>query len=414
MITQREMIAVLDAGAASLKFSVYQVSHRTVNLIASGACERMASTLRFHATDSQGVTIAEDATPLPAAFEHADAFHILDGWLRKHFGEEISLSAVGHKITHGGEEFADSTFITSEVLEHLEALIPLAPLHQPHNLAAIRAVHRLWPDMPQVACFDTAFHRHRPRVAERFALPTELFDRGLKRWGFHGLAYESVAAGLSRVAPRVVSGRLIIAHLDDNVSICAMKGGRSIDTTTGFSTLDGLPMGTRCGSLDPSAILHLMREMSFPEIETLLCEHSGLLGISGISGDLRVLLESNDPRAAEAIDYFVYRVVREIASLTAALGALDALVFTASIGQHSALIRARICSSLLWLGVAIDCGANQRGDTCMSPPGRSPSVWVIPANEHAVIARHTWRIASMLPHRISRERGMRNERVVQG
>jgi acetate kinase len=276
----------------------------------------------------------------------------------------------------------------------------------------VKAVRRLQPDLLQVGCFETAFHRGRARAAERFGLPAELFDQGVKRWGFHGLAFESVLAAFAKVAPHVASGRVIVSHLDEESGLCAIRAGRSVDTTTGFSTLDGPPAASRCGTLDPGAVLFLLRRMNVDQIETLLERRSGLLGVSGLSGDLRVLLASNDSRASEAVDFFVYRILREIGSLTAALSGLDALVFTGSIGMHSALIRARICRSLAWLGLAVDAGANERHEQCISPLGRSPSVWVIPTDREKLIATHTWRIVSMLPHRLIYPRGGRNDRAV--
>ncbi len=410
MITQREMIAVLNAASSSLKFSLYEASGPPLRLIARGQFDLLGTAPHFEAMDNLDQPLANET--LPAAsdpFEHSQAVHHLARWIREKYGEHMALQAVGHRITHGGGEYGEPVLVNGEVLEMIEALVPLAPLHQPHNLDGVKAVRRMWPDLPQVACFDTAFHHNRPPVAERFGLPGYLFDRGLKRWGFHGLSYESISTRFASLAPRVAAGRVIVAHLGNGASLCAMKGGRGIDTTTSFSTLDGLPTGTRSGSLDPGAVLYLMRQMNRDEIEMLLYRRSGLLGISGISGDMRVLLASKEPRAAEAIDYFVYRVIREIGSLTAALGGLDALIFTAGIGVNSPLIRARVCRALAWLGMAIDSASNERRDACISPPGRSPSVWVIPTDEDGVIAAHTWKIVSMLPHRASYDRGGRSD-----
>jgi acetate kinase len=281
--------------------------------------------------------------------------------------------------------------LNDEVIDRLDRLVPLAPLHQPLNLALVRAVRSARPDLPQVACFDTAFHRGRAAVTERFGLPHELFQQGVRRWGFHGLSYESVVDQFRDIAPDIAAGRLIVAHLGSGVSMCALSGGRSVDTTMSFSVLDGLPMGTRCGSLDPGAILFLLQSRSPREVETMLYRESGLLGLSGISGDVRELLASENPRAAEAVEYFVYRSVREIGSLAAALGGLDALLFTAGIGENSPAVRHRICRALGWLGVVTDEAANERGHRCVSPAGRSPSVWVIPTDEERVIAAGTLR-----------------------
>ncbi len=410
MITQSETIVVMNAGSSSLQFSLYEASAPPLSLIARGQFDLFGTTPHFEAVDNRNMPLANETLPAgQEAFDHGQAFGHLAHWIREKYGEHMALLSVGHRITHGGGECVEPMLISEEVLEILEGLVALAPLHQPHNIAGVKAVRRMRPDLPQVACFDTAFHCNRPRVAERFGLPGDLFDQGVKRWGFHGLSYESISARFARLAPRVASGRLIVAHLGNGASLCAVKGGRSVDTTMSFSTLDGLPMGTRCGSLDPGAMLHLMRHMNRDEIEDLLYRHSGLLGISGISSDSRGLLASKDPRAAEAVDYFVYRVIREIGSLTAALGGLDALIFTAGIGMNSALIRARVCHSLAWLGIAIDPAANERREDCISPPGRSPSVWVIPTDEEGVIAENTWRIVSMLPHRACYDRGGRRD-----
>jgi acetate kinase len=297
--------------------------------------------------------------------------------------------AVGHRIVHGGADFTAPVLITEQVLDKLDRLVPLVPLHQPHNLAAVRAVIALRPDLPQVACFGTAFHQGRARVSERLGVPDDLFRRGVRRWGFHGLSYAFIAGRLHQLAPDLAAGRVIVAHLGSGASMCAMKAGKCVDTTMGFSTLDGLPMGTRCGSLDPGVLLFLLQSAGREEVEAMLYKKSGLLGISGISNDVRELLASPCPRAAEAIDYFVYRAVREIGSLTAALGGLDGLVFTAGIGENSPVIRSRICEPLAWLGIAVEHAANERGRGCISPAGQSPSVWVIPTDEEFVIATGT-------------------------
>ena len=279
--------------------------------------------------------------------------------------------------------------INAEVTAALEKLIPLVPLHQPHNLAGVKAVAQLLPHLPQVACFDTAFHRNRPTVTERFGLPDEMFQRGLRRWGFHGLSYEFIARQFKLLAPETAAGRVIAAHLGSGASMCAMKDGRSFDTTMSFSALDGLPMGTRCGSLDPGVVLFMLQHRSREEIENLLYKKSGLLGISGISNNVRELLASDSRSASEAIEFFVYRAIREIGSLTAGLGGLDALIFTAGVGENSPVIRRRICEGLAWLGIRIDPAANERNRRCISSADSSPSVWVIPTDEERVIAEHT-------------------------
>jgi acetate kinase len=288
--------------------------------------------------------------------------------------------------------------ITPDILKVLTGLIPLVPLHQPNNLAAIRAVARDHPDLPQVACFDTGFHRGRAKVTEQFGLPRALLDRGVKRYGFHGLSYEYIVEKLRELAPAVAGGRVVVAHLGSGCSMTAIRDGRSVDTTMSFSALDGLPMGTRPGLLDPGVILFLMREdgLGVEALEQLLYKQSGLLGLSGVSNDLRALHQSDDPRAAEAIDFFVYRVGQTLGALVSAIGGLDALVFTAGVGENDADIRARVCADAAWLGVGIDADANAGGQLGqgrrISPEGSRPEVWVVPTDEERMIARHTLRV----------------------
>lgn len=387
-----DAIIVLNAGSSSLKFSLYAFIAQELSLEARGQIEGLGTSPRFKAKDRLGQPLADAALSDqsgPGSFGHAEAFAHLAQWAREEYGSRLSLVAIGHRMAHGGLDFIEPTLITPEVIAKLEQLIPLVPLHQPHNLAAVRGVTRLRPDIPQVACFDTAFHRGRAPVTERFGLPDDLFQRGLRRWGFHGLSYQSIAGQFRQLAPDVAKGRVIVAHLGSGVSLCAMKDGRSVDTTMSFSALDGLPMGTRCGSLDPGIVLFLLQKITREQIENMLYKQSGLLGISGISNDVRELLASDSPKAAEAIEFFVYRAVREICSLAGALGGLDALIFTAGIGENSPVIRQRICQGLAWLGVKIDAQANERGQGCISPPGASPSVWVVATDEEAVIAAGT-------------------------
>ena len=386
-----DAIIVLNAGSSSLKFSIYGVADHELDLVARGQIAGLGTAPRFQAKDQRGQVLAEVGLQgAGQGFGHPEAFAHLAQWALEQYGGGLRAIAVGHRMAHGGLEFTRPTLIDAEVVTKLEQLVPLVPLHQPHNLAAVRGVRQLRPDLAQVACFDTAFHRTKPKVADRFGLPDEMFQRGARRWGFHGLSYESVAGQFRQIAPEISAGRVIVAHLGSGASLCAMKNGQSVDTTMGFSALDGLPMGTRCGNLDPGAILFLLRQgWSVDRIEDLLYKKSGLLGISGVSNDVRVLLASNCPLAAEAIEFFVYRIVREIGSLVAALGGLDALVFTAGIGENSPVIRQQVCQGLTWLGIAIDPEANQRGSTCISPQRQAPSVWVIPTDEEAVIASHT-------------------------
>lgn len=412
MITRSEAVIVLDAGPSSLGFWLYNCSADALGLVARGRFAGIGTAPCFDASDHHAEPLA--GGPLPAGhevFDHSDAFRYLAGWLRTRYGERMAILAVGHRFLHGGGDFGGPVLITDEVLQTLEESAALAPLHMPHNLAGVKAVCRLRPDLPQVACFDTAFHRGRSRAAEIFGLPAHFFQKGLRRWGFNGLSYESIVASLAKLAPQLTAGRVIAAYLGHSASLCAISRGRGVDSTMSFSVLDGLPGGTQCGSLDPGAMLFLMQQMSREQLETLLYTGSGLLGISRISSDMRVLLASRDPHAAEAVDYFVYRVIREIGSLAAALGGLDALVFTGGIGLDAPLIRSRVCRGLAWLGVAIDPPANERCDSCISPQGQSPSVWVIPTCEESVIAAHTWRIVSMLPQRTTHPCAARDDRT---
>jgi acetate kinase len=389
-----DAIIVLNAGSSSLKFSIYTNAEQKLSLWARGQIEGLGSAPRFKAIDGRGQKLVDESLlESGARFGHAEAYAHLAQWLRRKSEGSLLPVAVGHRVGHGGLDFVDSVLIDTDILGRLETLIPLVPLHQPHNLAAIKAVAQLRPDLPQVACFDTAFHRGRPKVTEQFGLPDEMFQQGVRRWGFHGLSYESISAQLKQIAPSLWEGRTIVAHLGSGASLCAMRHGRSVDTTMSFSALDGLPMGTRCGALDPGVVLFFLhRQMSPAQIEELLYKKSGLLGISGISNDVRELLQSDNPRASEAIDYFVHRVVREIGALAAVLGGFDGLVFTAGIGENAPEIRSGICRQLAWLGVELDEGANATAGPRISAAASRVSVWVIGTNEELVIAQHTRRL----------------------
>jgi acetate kinase len=386
-----DAIVVLNAGSSSLKFSLYRVEAGRLDRVVKGLIEGIGTNPHFTAKDGQGQRIADESPKAAGGkFGQAEAFSMLHDWLERHQQGATRIIGVGHRVVHGGAEFIEPTRVDADVLARLEKLVPLAPLHQPHNLAAITSVMRMRPELPQVACFDTAFHRGRSRDAEQFGLPDEMFGKGVRRWGFHGLSYESIAQQFRQIAPQQAAGRVIAAHLGNGASLCAMRGGRCVDTTMGFSTLDGVPMGTRCGGLDPGVMLYLLREgWNADRIEDLLYKKSGLLGISGLSNDVRALLASDAPRAKDAIDYYVFRIVREIGALVASLGGLDALIFTAGVGENSAVIRGRVCVGLGWLGVRVDAQANERNDRCISPRGDAPSVWVIPTDEEGVIAGHT-------------------------
>jgi acetate kinase len=371
----RPAILVLNAGSSSIKFLLFTEEQGQLEPAIRGQIEGLHTAPHFVARDAAGELIQE-----------------------KHWGEGVKLGhdgAVAHlagffRDEAGGLELRPVR-VGEDVLATLEKFTPLAPLHQPHNLAPIRHLMDLRPDLPQVACFDTAFHATNPDVSRRFAIPAELHDAGVRRYGFHGLSYEYIATVLPVHDAHAAGGKAVVCHLGNGCSMCAIEGGKSVASTMGFTAVDGLPMGTRSGALDPGVLLYLLdeRNMDARAIEKLLYSQSGLLGVSGISSDMRKLLDSDDPRAKLAIDLFVYRIRRELGSLAAALGGLDALVFTAGIGENSAAIRQRICRDAAWLGVELDEGANGKGGPSISTASSRTAAWVIPTNEEMMIARHT-------------------------
>ncbi|MBI5911970.1 MAG: acetate/propionate family kinase [Betaproteobacteria bacterium] len=386
-----DAILVLNAGSSSLKFSVFlDRAGATPQLALRGQIEGILTKPSFVACDASGATLAEsdlDAANQPG---HQGAAGFLLDWLEQRLGGQ-RLAAAGHRVVHGGFEFSAPVRVSAAVLAALERLVPLAPLHQPHNLAAIRAVAARAPELAQVACFDTAFHTAQPPLAQAYALPRRLTEAGIRRYGFHGLSFEYIAHMLPSIDMRAASGRTVVAHLGNGASMCALLAGKSAASTMGFTALDGLPMGTRCGAIDPGVLLHLLDHhgMDARGLEKLLYHESGLLGVSGISSDVRALLASRDAHAAEAVDLLVYRIVRELGSLAAALGGLDALVFTAGIGENAPLIRARVCRAAAWLGIELDESANAGGGRCISRAGSPASAWVLPTNEEQMIAMHT-------------------------
>jgi len=384
-------ILVLNAGSSSLKFALYD--RDTLAPLCRGGIERSGDRVHLKADGPHAAPLL-DAQALPQSGSHDEWMQWLLGALRERL-PRIAIHAAGHRVVHGGATFATPTRIDDAVLGELDALTGLAPNHQPANLAAIRAVAADWPDLPQVACFDTSFHRTQPRLAQLFPLPRELIDAGIVRYGFHGLSYEYVCGVLPDVIGQRAQGRVIIAHLGHGASLCALRERRSVATTMGFTTLDGLMMGTRCGALDPGVVLYLLRhrQLSVDTLETMLNERSGLLGVSAISHDVRELEASTDAFAAEALQLFAYRAARELGSLAAALGGLDALVFTAGIGEHSAPMRERICAYGRWLGIALDADANARHAARISAGDSAVDVLVIPTNEELVIARATRALA---------------------
>lgn len=379
-----EAILVVNAGSSSIKCALHaaQAPHRRIG---RAQVERIGGRPAWRSSRTP-----EAPVPPEAGDHHAALIAWLLGRIERDFAE-ASIVAAGHRVVHGGRDFTAPVRVTGAVRERLGALVPLAPAHQPHNLAGIAALETARPGLPQVACFDTAFHRTQPRLAQIFALPRALTDEGILRYGFHGVSYEHIADVLpEHLGPRA-EGRVIVAHLGHGASMCAMRGRRSVATSMGFTALDGLVMGKRCGAVDPGVVLHLMRDrgMEVGQVEELLGRRSGLLGVSGISDDMRDLLASDAPEAREAVDLFVHRAVREIGALAAALGGLDAIVFTAGIGEHCPPVRAGILEGCRWLGAELDPAANEAGGPRIGTPGSAVAALVIPTDEERVIARHT-------------------------
>jgi acetate kinase len=392
-----DAIAVINAGSSSLKFSLFTA--RAYKPLLHGQIEGLGSQAHVVAKSAAGAVVLERRWGADEAMDHEGALsYLLDAlppFLAGHH-----LKAIGHRIVHGGMHFQEPVVLTPAVVDELDKLVPLAPLHQPHNLAPVRAMVRLASNLPQVGCFDTAFHTSNPVVAQRFALPRELHEAGVRRYGFHGLSYEYIASQLPHVDAHAAQGRTVVLHLGNGASMCALQGGVSLASTMGFTALDGLVMGTRCGNIDPGVLIWLMdqRHMDARQIEHLLYSESGLKGVSGLSADMRTLMNSPSEPAREAVDLFIYRIRRELGALAAALGGLDAIVFTAGIGEHAAAVRARVCQDAAWLGVALDETANANasppdgGSLCISTPASHVAAWVIPTNEELMIARHTRRL----------------------
>lgn len=386
-----DLTIVLNAGSSSLKFTIYADEGNNLNALYDGQVEGIMSEPRFKVKDGSGKVVEEKRWPAPLG--HEEAVEALFAWGRGILSSADRITAVGHRVVHGGLRYTAPVVVDSGVLENLEKYVPLAPLHQPYNLAAIRTIAERRPEIPQVACFDTAFHTSIPAVAQAFGLPRKYTDQGVRRYGFHGLSYDYIASVLPEFDPEAAKKRTVVAHLGSGASMCAMNGLKSVACTLGFTGLDGLVMGTRCGTLDPGVMLYLMDicGMSAREIEKLIYTESGLLGVSGISNDMRTLLESSDPHAAQAVELFVYRAVRELGSLAAALGGLDALVFTGGIGENAAPIRERICRGAQWLGLDLDESANSAGGPRISREGSRMRAWVVPTDEELMIAIHTRR-----------------------
>jgi acetate kinase len=385
-----DAIVVLNAGSSSIKFSLFVVGGKDLCVVARGQIEGLFTAPKFVSKDDSGKVLSEKSWGDGKSLGHAGALDHLVAYLRGEL-KEHRLVGVGHRIAHGGPDIAQPLQLDEQVVRKLEELIPLAPLHQPHNLAPIRILFERAPQLPQVACFDTSFHRTNTKISQLFALPMEYFDAGVRRYGFHGLSYEYIASVLPELDAKAAKGRTVVLHLGNGASMCAMEAARSVACTMGFCAVDGLMMGTRSGSLDPGVVLYLVaqRGMTAEEIEKLIYTKSGLLGISGISSDMRALMGSDDPRAKLAIDLYVYRIQRELGSLAAALHGIDSIVFTGGIGENAAVIRARICRDAAWLGIDLDEGANAKGGPRISSAGSRVSAWVVRTNEELMIARHT-------------------------
>jgi acetate kinase len=382
---------VINAGSSSIKFAVFVGGENASEpeAVFKGQMEGIGSDPAFAVKDGGGNPVDErDEWPRGSPLNHVGAMRYILGWL-KECAHHLDIVAAGHRVVHGGIAFVAPVRVDAEVIGQLRKLVPLAPLHQPHNIAAIEALAEVDPGLPQVACFDTAFHSTQPKVARLFAIPRELIDSGIRRYGFHGLSYEYIARQMALHAPE--ARRVVAAHLGSGASMCAMRDGRSVESTMGFTAVDGLLMGTRCGALDPGVVLFLIQDRGYDAkaIETLLYKQSGLLGVSGVSNDMRDLMASRERHAADAIDLFVYQITRYVGSLAAALGGIDALVFTGGIGEHAPAIRQRVCEQSAWLGLALDLKANASRGPRISAAESAVAAWVIPTDEERMIAIHT-------------------------
>jgi len=388
-----EIILVLNAGSSSIKFQLFAVSAEDrLERRIKGQIEGIGTCPRFTAKGTGSEKLADETWPASEVSSVPAALEKLVGLLREQLGGRLP-TAIGHRVVHGGATYSLPTIVTSEVLDRLRRLVPLAPLHQPNNLGPIGTILARLPNVLQVACFDTAFHRGHPKVADHFALPEQLYLEGVRRYGFHGLSYEYVAERLQHVAPEIAGGRVVVAHLGSGASMCAISAGRSVESTMGFTALDGVPMGTRPGQLDAGVVLYLMSEkrMSAKEIEHFLYHECGLKGLSGISNDVRTLLASSSPGAKLALEHFVYRIALFAGSLASAMGGMDGFVFTAGIGENAPAIREAVMRRLSWLGLELDAAANAAGDPLISRQGSRVACYVIPTDEELMIARHTVR-----------------------
>jgi acetate kinase len=383
-----DAVLILNAGSSSIKFGLFDISRPEPDLLCKGLLDEHDARPHLIVSDISGKHLFEKrrgADDTDGGTLLADIFDWIDDYL-----SGGSLLAIGHRVVHGGREFVAAVEVTDGVLEALDALTPLAPLHQPRCLAPIRSIKSLRPGLMQIACFDTAFHHGLAPPVSRFAIPRRFEEIGIRRYGFHGLSFEFIAGRLAEISPALVARRTVAAHLGNGASLCAMRHGKSVDTTMGLTPLDGLMMGTRCGVIDPGVLLYLQQQrgMSAGEVEHMLYQESGLLGVSGLSADMRVLLDSDDPSAVEAIDLFTFRVAREIAAMANTLGGLECLVFAGGIGENSRQIRQLVCDRLQWLGVSIDQAANDRADECIGAENSAVEIRIIPTSEETTIARH--------------------------
>ena len=385
-------ILTLNAGSSSIKFSLFEDGGKLVECV-RGQIEGLGTASPHLKAEQNGGKLADEHIDAARASDHDAALDVVIELLEKAVGQ-MAIEAVGHRVVHGGVDFSESVVLDAQRIETLTRLNPLAPLHQPHSLAGVSAAQRAFPNALQVACFDTAFHRSHPWVNDTYALPRELYDEGIRRYGFHGLSYEYVTGRLKEIAPLYEQGRVVVMHLGNGASMCAIRDGQSIGSSMGFTALDGLPMGTRCGQLDPGVVLYLLQEkrMTAEQITDLLYKHSGLKGLSGLSQDMRELEAAGTREAAQAIDYFVFRIRRELGSMAAILSGLDAVVFCGGIGENAWRIRERICTGFEWLGIELDDSRNQAGETVVSSDRSRARVFVIKTDEEMMIARHTARL----------------------
>lgn len=384
-------VVTLNAGSSSIKFALFELDGHEPLALAVGLVEMLGEKRRIKAHDGAGAPLLEDTwSDGTGESFHTEALRRVLAWRLGAF-PNANVVAAGHRVVHGGVEYASPALVTDEVLHYLETLVPLAPLHQPHNIAGILAARAAWPHVQQVACFDTAFHRAHPFVNDVFALPRKFYEEGVRRYGFHGLSYEYVTDRLRQIAPLHAAGRVVVAHLGNGASMCAIRDGQSVASSMGFTALDGLPMGTRCGQLDPGVVLYLMQEknMTADAIADLLYRESGLKGLSGVSHDMRELEASDKPEAQQAIEYFVFRIRRELGGLAAVLKGLDAMVFCGGIGEHAWRVRERALEGMEWIGIELDRVANRANEQVISSERSRVRVFVIPTNEEAMIARQT-------------------------